>query len=147
MFEASVLDQPRIEHCQPATPSSGLSVFGSWSLGQVEREWQSVIQSLQELAYLEDDWDGAGSKAPHWLVIKTAIEVARLCCKLKNEVPGRACATPAGTILFAWYLGTTYCEWEIFSPTSIESMIVKDDGSVEHATYALPAATRKAMQV
>ncbi len=147
MFGASVLDQPRIEYCQSATPSSELSVFGSGSLGQFEREWQNVIQSLQGLAYLEDDWDGAGSNAPDWLVVETAIEVARLCCKLKNEVPGRACATPAGTILFAWYPATTYCEWEIFSPTSIESMIIKGDGSVEHATYALPAATMRAMQI
>lgn len=115
-----------------------------------------LVRSLRSLASLGDGWDGSGAKAPPPGVVSTAIELAGRLLDGGYGHPASACATPAGTILFAWYEGAAYAEMEVISPASIEwtvmdhndvtthgSLSPRDDGMAIPAALGVSAAVRR----
>jgi hypothetical protein len=104
-----------------------------------QREWDRVFQEIKRLAFLNDNWDGDGCKAPQLPIVDAALSLVPSLKKANWPLPATALATPAGTILFTWREGSFYAELEVMSPTRIEWMTKEADNPAEHGAFSLPS--------
>ena len=94
-----------------------------------------MIQSLEKLDQLGDDWDGCGSPAPLAGVVSMAILIARRLGDEAAPLPDAAVPTPAGTVLFSWEDGKSYLEIEATGSNTAEWMRLDSEGNESHGEF------------
>lgn len=99
-------------------------------------QWKPIIDQLEHINQLEDDWDGLGAKAPEGEILKTAVGLVYFWIDNQLAIPTRAVAGTAGTIVFEWQgEDGTYAEWEIDRPVHAEIMMRLPGKPVEHLEW------------
>jgi hypothetical protein len=91
-------------------------------------------KEIQDLADLEDDWDGLGAMAPDADIIQLTL---KLMSFLRDAIPfTRAVPTPMGGILIEWQLSSgEYLEAEVSTGDKIEWMIQEKENEYVHLTW------------
>jgi hypothetical protein len=109
------------------------------TVNREQEKWSRVVQRLEDLRSLRNDWDGLGALAPSTAIVRSAITLTNAFRREKWQAPSAAVATVAGTILFTWekphpFLrpGMRYLEIEVSGPEQAELMIVTEDGKATH---------------
>jgi hypothetical protein len=120
---------------QPVDPYIHTTVSPATFVDRTNDRWCRVIQSLQQLKSLRDDWDGQGALAPSIGIVEAAIGLAELYRQHDYSPPTTALATPAGTVLFEWRRQTTYYEIEIVSPGRAEWMLIDEGRAPMHGEF------------
>ena len=75
------------------------------------------MTSVEQIATLKPNWDGAGATPPSQQVIALAVAMRERCGK-----PTRVAASNSGSVLLEWWLAGTYTEAEISDLPVIEWM-------------------------
>jgi hypothetical protein len=110
---------PGIFACAYATPPNFIS---GWSMNipliQVGNVSPSLrndsIKRVEELAHLQDDWDGYGAFAPSVFVCKYADWLIKKIAEDFQSLPSpEITASPSGTVLFTWEKGSVEVALEI----------------------------------
>ena len=78
-------------------------------------KWDQVIEQLNAMMSLEDDWDGLGAEAPSREIIIGAIDLAELFRSRGYPPPTRVAATPSATAGLEWQEPPVYLEVEIIA--------------------------------
>jgi hypothetical protein len=82
--------------------------------------WAEILDQLDEIARLQDDWDGAGSPAPDGGVVAGARKLALTLKASEYPPPGRVTPSVNGTICFESRGADGYREIEVISPIEAE---------------------------
>lgn len=95
--------------------------------------WSSIIESLESIEALHDDWDGLGASAPSGEVLLTAVVLVHFWMENKKAPPSRVVASTAGTIVFEWQ-GTdgSFAEFEVDRPRHAEIMLKLPGSPTKH---------------
>lgn len=105
-----------------------------------DNQWISVIDELLRLRHLEDDWDGAGTPAPHPSLVDYAISLALRLRDCDCPAPDRVIASVNATIYFEWHSAPGYVEIEVTSPRDAElrSLTPDSDGATAFSIVSSP---------
>ena len=85
-------------------------------------KWDQVIEQLNTMMSLEDDWDGMGAEAPSREIIVSAIGLAEVFRSKGYPPPTRVAATPSATVGLEWQEPPVYLEVEMITPDRSEWM-------------------------
>jgi hypothetical protein len=81
-----------------------------------------LIEQLNTMMSLEDDWDGMGAEAPSREIILSAIDLVEVFRSRGYPPPTRVAATPSATVGLEWQEPPVYLEVEIITPDRSEWM-------------------------
>jgi hypothetical protein len=98
-------------------------------------QWRPIIDQLDQIKRLQDDWDGLGAKAPESELVKTAAVLFYFWIDNRKPAPTRVVASTAGTIVIEWQgqgEDGSYMEWEIDRLAHAEIMMRLPGKPVEH---------------
>ena len=111
------------ENSGPLNPA-GLSTFFK---SDMEDRWSNrmmgLIQELEDIQSLQDNWDGEGAEAPKSELVDSTITLLRF---IQNTLPPPTRITPSqtGNIVLEWqFEDNIYLEAEIVDPFHIEWML------------------------
>jgi hypothetical protein len=93
------------------------------------RPWPLLINDLQALRELTDDWDGQGAEAPKPGVIDAAVRLAQDFQAVQVPPADRAIAGVNGTVYFEWEGTDGYFEIEVM-PDRAEGRAVRKGSDV-----------------
>jgi hypothetical protein len=83
--------------------------------------WQRVIEELQRMATLTDDWDGQGAEAPARETVDWAVDwVGQMRHYCQALPPSRAVPGVAGEVYLEWQGESFYVVAEVTSPARVE---------------------------
>ena len=103
--------------------------------GQTEG-WSPIIERIEAIRQLRDDWDGLGAKAPSTELFLTAAVLVHFWMENKQTPPTRVVAGTAGTIIFEWQTPDgQYAEWEIDRPRHADIMLKMPGRPIEHLEW------------
>ena len=98
--------------------------------------WDRVIEQLNTMMSLGDDWDGMGAEAPSRAVILSGIDLVGVFRSRGYPAPTRVAATPSGTVGLEWQVPPVYLEVEIITPDRSEWMQIVEDRPPVHGTLS-----------
>lgn len=102
-----------------------------------------VLDKIDELEVLEDDWDGRGSPCPSKEVCNLVRELIHKISKLDmtEHLTPRAFAMPDGGIQIEYDNGRKHLEIEFRSPTKVVYLTSEElpDGEEDTEAFACPA--------
>jgi hypothetical protein len=87
------------------------------------RGWGAVIDRLQSLLALEDDWDGGGARRPAPATIRYCVALARRWANDDITPPSSVSPTLEGGVVFQWQEEGTRMEAEVNEPGRAECML------------------------
>ena len=93
------------------------------------RPWPLLIDDLQALRQLAEDWDGQGAEAPKPGMIDAAVRLAREFQAAQVSPADRAIAGVNGTVYFEWQGTDGYLEIEVM-PGRAEGRAVRKGSDV-----------------
>jgi hypothetical protein len=97
--------------------------------------WRSAVAKITGLQDLDDDWDGAGAKAPSPDVVTSAIGLAFLLSEKGVDPPHRVAPGLEGEVIFEWqFPDGTYADIEVVNPLHAEVMVIEPGKPVKHWT-------------
>jgi hypothetical protein len=79
-------------------------------------KWDQLIERLNTMMLLEDDWDGMGAEAPSREIILSAINLVEVFRSRGYPPPARVAPTPSATVGLEWQEPTVYLEVEVITP-------------------------------
>ncbi|HPM80566.1 MAG TPA: hypothetical protein PLF81_07685 [Candidatus Anammoximicrobium sp.] len=83
--------------------------------------WQRVIEELQRMGMLPDDWDGQGAQAPPRETVDWALDWVGQMRRYRQALPpSRAVPGVAGEVYLEWQGESFYVVAEITSPARVE---------------------------
>jgi hypothetical protein len=83
--------------------------------------WQLVIEELQRIAALADDWDGQGAQAPPRETVDWVLDWVGQMRQYRQALsPSRAVPGVAGEVYLEWQGESFYVVAEITSPARVE---------------------------
>ncbi len=84
-----------------------------------------LIQELEDIQSLQDNWDGEGAEAPKAELVDSAIDLLGFLQSQQTlPPPTRMAASPAGNIILEWqFEQNVYLEAEIVEPFHVEWML------------------------
>lgn len=86
--------------------------------------WQRVIEELQRMGKLPDDWDGQGAQAPPRETVDWALDWVGQMRQYRQALPpSRAVPGVAGEVYLEWQGASFYVVAEITSPARVEWML------------------------
>ena len=126
------------ENSGPLNPE-GLSTFFR---SEVEDRWSNrvteLIQELENIQSLHDNWDGEGAEAPKSELIDSAITLLGFIQK-KLPPPSRITPTQNGGIVLDWqFENNIYLEAEIADPCLVEWMLEIPFQQTQHWEEEIP---------
>lgn len=86
--------------------------------------WQRVIEELQRMGKLLDDWDGQGAQAPLRETVDWALDWVGQMRQYRQALPpSRPVPGVAGEVYLEWQGASFYVVAEITSPARVEWML------------------------
>jgi hypothetical protein len=93
----------------------------------VASDWHVIKQSIDSIAALADDYDGAGSLAPNQDLLQSVRMFAATLEAATLAAPSAVAPTPIGGILMEWRISPQfYFEVEFPRPFVAEFMLMRD---------------------
>ena len=110
---------------QLVSPLISICDSGEWEMPasplRTPAVWQRVIEELQRIATLTDDWDGQGAEAPAHEAVDWAMDWVREMRRYRHALPpSRAVPGVAGEVYLEWQGESFYVVAEITSPARVE---------------------------
>jgi hypothetical protein len=99
-------------------------------------QWDKVIERLNTMISLSDDWDGMGAEAPSREIILSSIDLVEVFRSRGFPPPTRVAATPSGTVGLEWQEPPVYLEVEIITPDRSEWMRIAEGTPPVHGVIS-----------
>lgn len=111
------------------TPASAPSFAGNYGINNTflvliqpskTEGWRESIDTIEQMEWIGDEWDGEGSYGPSSQIIATAIRLANHLLEKKGTPPSRVAPGVSGTIVMEWQYSGQLWQLEINGPTTVE---------------------------
>lgn len=111
------------------TPATAPSFVGNYGINNTflvliqpskTEGWRKSIDTIEQMEWIGDEWDGEGSYGPSSQIIATAIHLANHLLEKLDTPPSRVAPGVSGTIIMEWQFNGQLWQLEINSPTSVE---------------------------
>lgn len=105
---------------------------------EIPNSWKKMLNRLNSLRSLSDNWDDEGSEAPNSDIITGAFLLLNELHAMDYHPPSRILPSPQGTIVIEWQIDDCYIEAEIESLHRAEWMKRTREGTISHWITELP---------